>query len=177
MSHSKRVCAFFCIAAALCLWLSQPAQAITASAFAAREGCRIDGDALSLLDSLGDITYLDSAFILRIAPLPADQQRALSLKLAADGHLTTAKLRRVPLAIAIPKDAGDIIPILYEQLREDYWRGWLNRHSLMASIKMKEWRDTAHRRFIKPEAAIRLIDIFFLKKEGKYKGGGYITIE
>ena len=163
----------------LCLpyiFLPHIAEAATAREFALQNRCVIDAAALDLLDSLGEITYLDSAFILRIAPLPAARQRAYALRLAADGHITTQKLKKVPLAVAVPADAGDIIPILYELLREDYWRGWLKRHSIAASIKMTEWRETADRRFVDPELARQLIDIFFQKKNGKYKGEGVVYL-
>ena len=153
-----------------------PSEGLSAREFALRNRCTIDASALDLLDSLGELTYLDSAFILRIAPLTAAQQRAYALKLASDGHLTVQKLKQVPFAVAVPSDPGDIIPILYELLREDYWRGWLKRHSFAASVKMTEWHDTAERRFVDPGLAKQLIDIFFQKRNGKYRGSGIVYL-
>ncbi|MDO4561994.1 MAG: hypothetical protein Q4C86_13745 [bacterium] len=167
----------FCLAYYIAILPLSPAEAVSASAFAAEHGCAIDADALDIMESLGELTYLDSAFMLRIAPLPPKKQRALALRLAADGHLTVAKLKKVPLAVAVPEDPGDIIPLLYEQLREDYWRGWLKRHSFMADIKMKEWRETAKRRFVAPKLAVKLIDIFFQKREGKTDASGVVYLD
>ena len=158
------LCVMFCIA----ISALTPAEAVTARQFVSTSGCKIDADAMDLMESLGQLTYLDSAFILRIAPLTAEKQRSYTLLLASDGHITVEKLKKVPLSIAVPKAPGDIIPILYEQLKEDYWRGWLNRHSFMAKVKMREWRDTADRRFVDPPLARELIDIFFQKLDGKY---------
>lgn len=171
--YAALICALYYIAVSLL----SPAEAATAGEFAAAHGCVIDADALTLMDTLGELTYLDSAFILRIAPLPKERQRSLTLLLASDGHMTTKKLKKVPLAVAVPKDPGDIIPLLYELLKEDYWRGWLKRHSFMADVKMREWRETAKRRFVDPELAIELIDIFFRKKEGKYEDVGAVYIK
>ena len=173
----KKTLLMLCLIYYITSALFSSAEAATAREFASRENCRIDQSALDLLESLGELTYLDSAYILRINTLPADKQRTLTLKLAADGHITVEKLKRVPLAIAVPKDAGDIIPLLYEQLREDYWRGWLRRHSFMADVKMREWRNTAKRRFVKPDTAVELIDIFFKKREGKDNGPSVVYIQ
>ncbi|MDO5115128.1 MAG: hypothetical protein Q4D58_03430 [Synergistaceae bacterium] len=163
---------FLCLVYYIAISSLSPAAAVTAKEFAAAQNCRIDADALALMESLGELTYLDSAFILRIAPLPPERQRALALRLASDGHMTVEKLKQVPLAVAVPEDPGDIIPLLYEQLKEDYWRGWLKRHSFMADVKMREWKDSAKRRFVDPDLAIRLIDIFFQKRAGSGSKGG-----
>ena len=170
----NKIALFICLVYYIAISSLAPAEAATAKEFAAAHGCRIDADALALMESLGELTYLDSAFILRIAPLPPERQRAMTLLLASDGHMSVEKLKRTPLAVVVPEDPGDIIPLLYELLREDYWRGWLRRHSFMAEVKMREWRGTAKRRFTDPELAVRLIDIFFQKKEEKYSDSSVI---
>jgi hypothetical protein len=46
-----------------------------------------------------------------------------------DGHITVEKLKKVPIPIVLPENPEDILVLIYERIREDYWRGWYRRHS------------------------------------------------
>lgn len=146
------------------------AQAITARGLIREKGLNIDPVAADLMESLGELTHLDAAFLTRISALPQKEQKALAVRLATDGHITVAELKKVPLPVVIPDDPADLIVSIIEQIREDYWRGWYKRHSLSARVKMQHWKETAARRFVNPEKATRLIDIFFQKLNGTYQG-------
>ena len=92
----NKIALFICLVYYIAISSLSPAEAATAKEFAAAHRCRIDADALALMESLGELTYLDSAFILRIAPLPPERQRALTLLLASDGHLLPSSCRKTP---------------------------------------------------------------------------------
>ena len=69
----------------------------------------------------------------------------------------------------------DILVLIYERIREDYWRGWYRRHSWTVRMKLREWHETAYRRFVDPEEGQRLIEIFFQSLDGTYKGPRIIS--
>lgn len=130
-----------------------------------------------MLESLGELTHLDTAFLTRISVLPHKQQKDLAVRLIMDGHVTVAKLKKVPLPVVIPEDPADLIVTIMELIREDYWRGWYKRHTFAAKVKMQHWKETANRRFEHPEEAIRLIDIFFQMTNEKYTGPKVIYLQ
>ena len=144
--------------------------AITAREMAKQQNFSIDPVALDLMESLGELTHLDAAFLTRISALPMKKQKDLSVRFVMDGHMTVEKLKQIPIPIVLPEKPEDILVLIYERIREDYWRGWYNRHTWTVRMKLKEWHETANRRFVDPEEGQKLIEIFFQSLDGKYKG-------
>jgi len=160
----------------LILLLTAPAShAITAEEMVREQNFTIDPVALDLMESLGELTHLDAAFLTRISVLPAKKQKDLAVKLVMDGHVTVEKLKKVPIPIVLPEKPEDILVLIYERIREDYWRGWYRRHSWTVRMKLREWHETAYRRFVDPEEGQRLIEIFFQSLDGTYKGPNIIS--
>ncbi len=147
-----------------------PAEAVTAYTYAQNNSLDLDKTALEMMESLGELTHLDAAFMTRISKLPQDKQRGLAVRFAIDGHITMEEIKKVPLPIVLPHNAEDVLVLIFERIREDYWRGWCKRHKLTVRYKMAHWRDSAQRRFADPEEAIMLIDTFFQMSDGKYSG-------
>lgn len=164
------ICMLFCIC------FTVRADALTAREMAKQQNFSIDPIALDLMESLGELTHLDAAFLTRISVLPKEKQRGLSVRFVMDGHITVNKLKQVPLPIVLPENPEDILVLIYELIREDYWRGWYHRHSMVVRFKMRDWYDTANRRFIDPDKGRKLIDIFFQKLDGKYSGPNVIWL-
>ena len=145
-------------------------EAVTACVYARDNRLDLDKTALEMMESLGELTHLDAAFMTRISKLPQDKQRGLAVRFAIDGHITMEEIIKVPLPIVLPRNAEDVLVLIFERIREDYWRGWYKRHRLTVRYKMAHWRDSAERRFADPEEAIMLIDTFFQMSDGKYSG-------
>lgn len=150
--------------------LISPSEALTAYSYAKENRLDIDKTALDLMESLGELTHLDAAFMTRISKLPKDKQKGLTVRFAMDGHIKMEEIRQVPIPIVLPNNAEDILVLIFERIREDYWRGWYKRHTLTVRYKISDWRDSAKRRFTDPEEAVMLIDTFFQMLDGKYNG-------
>jgi hypothetical protein len=149
--------------------------AVTANEMVRKQNFTIDPVALDLMESLGELTHLDAAFLTRISVLPAKKQKDLAVRFVMDGHITVEKLKKVPIPIVLPENPEDILVLIYERIREDYWRGWYRRHSWTVRMKLREWHETAYRRFVDPEEGQRLIEIFFQSLDGTYKGPNIIS--
>ena len=147
-----------------------PAEAVTAYTYAQNNSLDLDKTALEMMESLGELTHLDAAFMTRISKLPQDKQRGLAVRFAIDGHITMEEIKKVPLPIVLPHNAEDVLVLIFERIREDYWRGWYKRHKLTVRYKMAHWRDSAQRRFADPDEAVMLIETFFQMADGKYSG-------
>ena len=159
------------ILTAVLLFLSaSTSHAITAREMAKEQSFTVDPVALDLMESLGELTHLDAAFLTRISVLPGQKQKDLSVRFVMDGHITVEKLKKVPIPIVLPKNPEDILVLIYERIREDYWRGWYHRHTWAVRTKLKEWHETAYRRFVDPEEGQKLIEIFFQSLDGTYDG-------
>lgn len=161
---------FFAVIIVFILLTSGISEAVTAKEMAKNMKWDIDSVAMDLLESLGELTHLDAAFLTRISVLPQEKQKGLAAKLLLDGHMTVEKLKKVPIPIVLPASAEDVLVLIYERIREDYWRGWYRRHTFTVRLKMQDWRDSAERRFTNPEEAKMLIDVFFQMLDGQYKG-------
>ncbi len=148
--------------------------AITAERMVKEQNFTIDPVALDLMESLGELTHLDAAFLTRISVLPAKKQKDLAVRFVIDGHITVEKLKKVPIPIVLPEKPEDILVLIYERIREDYWRGWYHRHTWSVRMKLKEWHETAYRRFVDPEEGQKLIEIFFQSLDGTYKGSNIL---
>ncbi len=163
------------ILTALILLLTAPAShAITAEEMVREQNFTIDPVALDLMESLGELTHLDAAFLTRISALPAKKQKDLAVRFVMDGHITVKKLKKVPIPIVLPEKPEDILVLIYERIREDYWRGWYRRHTWSVRMKLREWHETAYRRFVDPEEGQKLIEIFFQSLDGTYKGSNIL---
>jgi len=159
----------------LILLLTAPAShAITAEEMVREQNFTIDPVALDLMESLGELTHLDAAFLTRISVLPAKKQKDLAVRFVMDGHITVKKLKKVPIPIVLPEKPEDILVLIYERIREDYWRGWYRRHTWSVRMKLREWHETAYRRFVDPEEGQKLIEIFFQSLDGTYKGSNIL---
>ena len=148
--------------------------AVTANEMVRKQNFTIDPVALDLMESLGELTHLDAAFLTRISVLPAKKQKDLAVRFVMDGHITVEKLKKVPIPIVLPEKPEDILVLIYERIREDYWRGWYHRHTWSVRMKLKEWHETAYRRFVDPEEGQKLIEIFFQSLDGTYKGSNIL---
>jgi hypothetical protein len=162
------------LTALLLLLTASASDAITAGEMVREQNFTIDPVALDLMESLGELTHLDAAFLTRISVLPAKKQKDLAVKLVMDGHVTVEKLKKVPIPIVLPEKPEDILVLIYERIREDYWRGWYRRHTWSVRMKLKEWHETAYRRFVDPEEGQKLIEIFFQSLDGTYKGSNIL---
>ena len=145
-------------------------EAVTAFNYAKENKLDIDKTALDLMESLGELTHLDAAFMTRISKLPKDKQKGLTVRFAMDGHIKMEEIKQVQIPIVLPNNAEDMLVLIFERIREDYWRGWYKRHTLTVRYKMADWRDSAGRRFADPEEAVILINTFFQMLDGKYNG-------
>ena len=145
-------------------------EAVTAYDYAKENKLDIDRTALDLMESLGELTHLDAAFMTRISKLPKDKQKGLAVRFAMDGHIKMDEIKQVPIPIVLPNNAEDMLVLIFERIKEDYWRGWYKRHTLTVRYKVADWRDSAKRRFADPEEAIMLIDTFFQMLDNKYTG-------
>ena len=163
------------LTALLLLLTASASDAITAGEMVREQNFTIDPVALDLMESLGELTHLDAAFLTRISVLPAKKQKDLAVKLVMDGHVTVEKLKKVPIPIVLPEKPEDILVLIYERIREDYWRGWYRRHSWTVRMKLREWHETAYRRFVDPEEGQKLIEIFFQSLDGTYQGPNIIS--
>ena len=163
------------LTALLLLLTASASDAITAGEMVREQNFTIDPVALDLMESLGELTHLDAAFLTRISVLPAKKQKDLAVKLVMDGHVTVEKLKKVPIPIVLPEKPEDILVLIYERIREDYWRGWYHRHTWTVRMKLKEWHETAYRRFVDPEEGQKLIEIFFQSLDGTYQGPNIIS--
>ena len=163
------------LTALLLLLTASASDAITAGEMVREQNFTIDPVALDLMESLGELTHLDAAFLTRISVLPAKKQKDLAVRFVMDGHITVEKLKKVPIPIVLPENPEDILVLIYERIREDYWRGWYRRHSWTVRMKLREWHETAYRRFVDPEEGKRLIEIFFQSVDGTYQGPNIIS--
>jgi len=170
----KRLLKRLILTALLLLLTASASDAITAGEMVREQNFTIDPVALDLMESLGELTHLDAAFLTRISVLPAKKQKDLAVKLVMDGHVTVEKLKKVPIPIVLPEKPEDILVLIYERIREDYWRGWYHRHTWSVRMKLKEWHETAYRRFVDPEEGQKLIEIFFQSLDGTYKGSNIL---
>jgi len=162
------------ILTALLLLTASASLAVTAAEMVKEQNFTIDPVVLDLMESLGELTHLDAAFLTRISVLPAKKQKDLAVRFVMDGHITVKKLKKVPTPIVLPEKPEDILVLIYEHIREDYWRGWYRRHTWSVRMKLKEWHETAYRRFVDPEEGQKLIEIFFQSLDGTYKGSNIL---
>ena len=162
------------LTALLLLLIASASLAVTAAEMVKEQNFTIDPVALDLMESLGELTHLDAAFLTRISVLPAKKQKDLAVRFVMDGHITVKKLKKVPIPIVLPEKPEDILVLIYERIREDYWRGWYRRHTWSVRMKLKEWHETAYRRFVDPEEGQKLIEIFFQSLDGTYKGSNIL---
>ena len=51
-----------------------PAEAVTAYTYAQNNSLDLDKTALEMMESLGELTHLDAAFMTRLSKLPQDKQ-------------------------------------------------------------------------------------------------------
>ena len=170
----KRLLKRLILTALLLLLTASASDAITAGEMVREQNFTIDPVALDLMESLGELTHLDAAFLTRISVLPAKKQKDLAVRFVMDGHITVKKLKKVPIPIVLPEKPEDILVLIYERIREDYWRGWYRRHTWSVRMKLKEWHETAYRRFVDPEEGQKLIEIFFQSLDGTYKGSNIL---
>ncbi len=163
------------LTALLLLLTASASHAITAGEMVREQNFTVDPVALDLMESLGELTHLDAAFLTRISVLPAKKQKDLAVRFVMDGHITVEKLKKVPIPIVLPEKPEDILVLIYERIREDYWRGWYRRHTWSVRMKLREWHETAYRRFVDPEEGQKLIEIFFQSLDGSYLGPRVIS--
>lgn len=147
-----------------------PCMAETVGEYVERSYPDMDGTAREILIPLGSLSTWEKLFVDRLATLSPRSQRDYAAKLAFDGRITREDLRQLPVAVTLPEDPAEIIALLTEHSRADYWPGFYRRHRMTVNMKMRHWEDTAERRYDDPEFCKRLIDIFFQMVDGKYEG-------
>lgn len=147
-----------------------PAKAATVAEYIAEKHPGLNADAAVILAPLGVMATMEKAFVDRLALLPQERQKEFAFKLAIDGRITPDDLAALPVMIPLPGEPTEILSMLAERVRSDYWPGFYRRHRFAVHMQLRDWRDTAERRYDDPEFAKRLIDIFFLMVEGQYDG-------
>jgi len=155
---------------AVCLLLGTPLFAETVAEYRSREYPDMDEMASVVLDSLGTISTWEKLFVDRLSTLTRESQKEYATKLALDGRITQDDLARLPVGITLPEDPAEILALLTEHARADYWPGFYRRHRLTVHMKLHHWMDTAERRYDDPEFCKKLIDIFFKMVDGEYDG-------
>lgn len=126
--------------------------------------------ASGILAPLGSLSTWEKLFIDRLATLSDATQKNMATKLAMDGRITQTDLAALPVKLVIPQDPAQIIGLLSEHSRSDYWTGFYRRHKFSVDMKMKHWDKTAQRRYDDPELCKKLIEIFFQLGNGTYNG-------
>lgn len=159
------------VAALLALLLfPAPAKAATVAEYIAENHPGLNADAALILAPLGVMATMEKAFVDRLALLPPERQKEYAFKLAIDGRIDPDDLAALPVMIPLPEEPTEILSMLAERVRSDYWTGFYRRHRFAVHMQLRDWHETAERRYDDPEFARRLIDIFFLMVEGKYDG-------
>lgn len=147
-----------------------PAKAATVAGYIAENHPGLNADAALILAPLGVMATMEKAFVDRLALLSPERQKECAFTLAIDGRITPDDLAALPVMIPLPEEPTEILSMLAERVRSDYWPGFYRRHRFAVHMQLRDWRETAERRYDDPEFARRLIDIFFLMTEGKYDG-------
>lgn len=155
---------------AILLMMTIPCSAQTVVEYVEQNYPEMDGTARDILVPLGSLSTWEKLFVDRLATLSPKSQRDFAAKLAMDGRVTQDDLRRLPVAVILPEDPAEIIALLTEHSRADYWPGFYRRHRMAVNMKMRHWEDTAERRYDDPEFCKQLIGIFFQMVEGDYDG-------